>query len=89
MLNGTEPDGGGNLNGNDHCYSSGAASYLSATAMSHALKKPVSQFDCVQRSLIFTYVGLEQGAEQLYVSRIRAKLVKRSIRGVHRERRSF
>jgi len=33
--------------------------------MSHALEELVGQFDCVQRSLIFVYVGLEQGAEQL------------------------
>jgi hypothetical protein len=29
--------------------------------MSHTLKDLVGQFDCVQRSLIFIYVGLEQG----------------------------
>jgi hypothetical protein len=29
--------------------------------MFHALKDLVGQFDCIQRSLIFIYVGLEQG----------------------------
>jgi hypothetical protein len=29
--------------------------------MSHTLKDLVGQFDCIQRSLIFIYVGLEQG----------------------------
>jgi hypothetical protein len=33
--------------------------------MSHALKKLIGQFDCVQRSLIFIYVKLGARAEQL------------------------
>ena len=44
-----------------HCYGPGAAKYSSATAMSHALEELVGQFDLVQRSLLLTYVGLEQG----------------------------
>jgi len=41
--------------------SAGVATCSAATAMSHTLKDLVGQFDCVQRSLIFIYVGLEQG----------------------------
>jgi hypothetical protein len=44
-----------------HCSSAGVATCSAATAVSHALKELVGQFDCVQRSLIFIYVGLEQG----------------------------
>jgi hypothetical protein len=35
--------------------------HSAVTAMSHALKDLLGQFDGVQRSLIFIYVGLEQG----------------------------
>jgi hypothetical protein len=36
--------------------------------MSHALKELVGQFDCVQRSLLFIFVGLEQGRTALYIA---------------------
>ena len=39
--------------------------------MSRALKELFGQFDWVQRSPIFVYVGLEQGADQLYIARPR------------------
>jgi hypothetical protein len=55
--------------------------------MSPALKEFFGQFDWVQRSLIFVYVGLEQGADQLYISPVRATQVKGSIRPNHLERR--
>jgi hypothetical protein len=53
--------------------------------MAHALKELFGQFDWVQRSLIFIYVGLEQGADQLHISPVRATQVKGSIRPIHLE----
>jgi hypothetical protein len=67
-------------------YRPGAATYWSATALSHALEELVGQFDSVQRSLLLIYVGLEQGAHQLYISPIRATRVNRSNRPIHCER---
>jgi len=61
----------------NHCYSPGAAAYWSATAISHALEALGGQFDWVQRSLLFVYVGLEHGSHQLYISPILATRVKR------------
>src|SRR5882672_7880637 len=56
--------------------------------MSRALKELFGQFDWVQRSSILVYVGLEQGADQLYISPVRATQVKGSILPNHLERRS-
>jgi hypothetical protein len=56
--------------------------------MSRALKELFGQFDWVQRSLIFIYVGLEQGPISC-ISPIRATGVKGSNRLIHREMRSF
>jgi hypothetical protein len=36
--------------------------------MSHALKELLGQFDCIQRSPIFLYVGLEQGPTSSYIA---------------------
>jgi hypothetical protein len=67
------------------CYSPGTATYRSATDISHGLGELVGQFDSVQRSLHFRYVGLEHGSHQLYISPIRATRVKRSNRCNHCE----
>jgi hypothetical protein len=53
--------------------------------MSRALNELFGQFDRIQRSLIFIHVGLEQGADQLYISPVRATQVKGSIRPIHRK----
>jgi hypothetical protein len=62
---------------------------LGGDVMSHALKERFGQFDWVQRSWIFLHVGLEQGADQLYISLLRATQVKGSIRPIPLERRSL
>ncbi len=41
----------------------GAATYWLLTAISHAWEELFGQFDSVQRSLLFIYVGLEQGTD--------------------------
>jgi hypothetical protein len=46
--------------------------------MSHALKDLVGQFDCVQRSLIFIYVGLEQGPNSSFIYRPSAPRASRN-----------
>jgi hypothetical protein len=61
--------------------------HLSATAMSHALEELVGHVDRLQRSLIFSYFWLEQGADQQYISPIRVAHVKGQNRGIHAERR--
>jgi hypothetical protein len=61
--------------------------YSSAPAMSHALEELVGHVDRLQRSLLFTHSRLEQGADQLYISSIRATGVKESNRRIHREMR--
>ena len=45
----------------DYRFSPGAAIRFAAIAMPDALNELCGQFDWVQRSLIFIYVGLEQG----------------------------
>jgi hypothetical protein len=45
----------------DYRFSRGAARRLATIAMPDALNEIYGQFDRVQRSLIFVYVGLEQG----------------------------
>jgi hypothetical protein len=67
----------------DHCYSPEAATYRSATAISQVLEELVGQCDSVQRSLLFLHVGLEQGADQLHISLLRARRVKRSNRRLY------
>jgi hypothetical protein len=44
-----------------YCFSPGAATRFAAIAVPNALNELCRQFDWVQRSLIFIYVGLEQG----------------------------
>jgi hypothetical protein len=44
----------------------------SAPAMSHALEELVGHVERLQRSLLFTHFRLEQGADQLSISPIRA-----------------
>jgi hypothetical protein len=64
---------------------SGDSDGLVGAAMSRAPEELVGHVNRLQRSLLFTYFRLEQGAHQLYMSSIRATGVKESNRRIHRE----
>jgi hypothetical protein len=51
-----------------YCYSPGTPLDSSATAMSRALEELVGHVDRLQRSLLFTHFGLEQGPISLYIA---------------------
>ena len=51
-----------------HCYGSGAATYLSATAKSRSFGKLVGQADLSSVRSAFIRVGLGAGAIKLYIS---------------------
>jgi hypothetical protein len=48
----------------DHCHSLGVAAHPSAGFGASPKEKRIGQFASVQRSLLFCYIGLEQGADQ-------------------------
>jgi hypothetical protein len=61
--------------------------YSSAPAMFHALEELVGHIDRLQQSAFHAFPA-GAGADQLYISSIRATGVKESNRRIHRETRS-